>query len=67
MVTIIRGENDCHVEEYGNQNQMAWNPLERVDEDLGKDAGKTKTSRSGTEVAALIFLNYNLNVIWRLL
>lgn len=35
------------MEEYRNQNQMAGNPLERVDEDLGKDAGKTKTSRSG--------------------
>lgn len=46
---------------------MAGNPLERVNEDLEKDAGKTKTSRSGGDQAVLIFLNYNLNVTWRLL
>lgn len=32
-----------------------------------KDVGKTKTSRSGGDQAVLIFLNYNLNVTWRLL
>jgi len=54
---------------------MAGNPLERLGEGLGKYAGKTKTSRSGREEAflnyilynSLIFLNYNLNVICRLL
>lgn len=67
VVTINQGKSDSHVEEYGDQNKMAGNPLERKEEVLQEDAGKTKTSRSGQEEAVLVFLNYKLNAVWRLL
>lgn len=65
MVTISQGKSDSHVEEFRDQSQMARNPLE-TREVLREDARKTKTSRSERE-AVLVFLDYKLNAVWRLL
>lgn len=65
MVTISQGKSDSHVEEFRDQSQMARNPLE-TREVLQEDARKTKTSRSERE-AVLVFLDYKLNAVWRLL